>query len=221
MRLIRNITALALIISLFSACGGGNHALISTDLGDIKVLLYDNTPAHKKNFVKLVEEGFYDGLLFHRVMQGFMIQGGDPDSKDASPTARLGNGGPGYTIPHEIGAPHMRGVIAAARQPDQVNPQKASSGSQFYIVDGRKSTAQELDQLEKRKGIKYNDTQRKLYMEKGGAAILDGDYTVFGEVVSGMDVVDKIAAVKTNGNPPQGQSRPLKDVKILSIKMVR
>lgn len=220
-RLTKYVAAFVLMLCLLSACGGGEqYALITTDMGEIKVLLYDSTPQHKKNFVKLVNEGYYDDLLFHRVMKGFMIQGGDPDSRGAAPGKMLGQGGPGYTIPAEIGAPHIRGVLAAARQPDAVNPQKASSGSQFYIVDGRKSTAQQLDNFEQRKGIKYNETQRKLYMEKGGAASLDGDYTVFGEVVSGMEVVDKIAATQTDGNPPQGASRPLQDVK-MKIKIVR
>lgn len=204
-----------MLVLLLSSCGSYNHALISTDMGDIKIVLYDETPAHKKNFVELVEKGFYDGLLFHRVMSGFMVQGGDPDSKGAPAGTLLGNGGPGYTIPHEIGAPHIRGTVAAARQPDAVNPQKASSGSQFYIVHGRKFKDAELDQFEQRKNIKYNDVQRKLYKETGGAAMLDGDYTVFGEVVEGMDVVDKIAAVSKDA-----KNRPHTDIK-MTVKLVR
>jgi len=214
--ILKNLAFVAFFFLLMTSCNQGPvHALISTEKGDIKIMLYDSTPRHKANFVKLVKEGYYDELLFHRVMKGFMIQGGDPNSKNAPPGGTLGNGGPGYTIDHEIGAPHIRGAVAAARQPDAVNPEKKSSGSQFYIVDGRKSSAQQIESFERQKGIKYNDVQKKLYMEKGGAASLDGDYTVFGEVIEGMDVVDEIASM-----PKDPANRPIQDIK-MTIKIVK
>ena len=180
------------------------YAEIETNHGTFKVMLYNSTPKHKENFIKLANEGFYDNLLFHRVIKEFMVQGGDPDSKGAAPDKRLGGGGPGYQIDAEIGAPHLKGTLAAARNN---NPEKKSSGSQFYVVHGKKWTDQELDRLEQQKGIKYNETQRQLYKEQGGSAFLDNDYTVFGEVVEGIDVIDKIA------NVPTGQSdRPVQDV---------
>lgn len=133
------IFSLLVAATMLSACGGsgGQQAVISTSYGDITVLLYDDTPQHRDNFVQLVKDGFYDDLLFHRVMRGFMIQGGDPNSKGAAAGQSLGSGGPGYTVPQEIGSPHFRGALAAARQPDSVNPAKASSGSQFYLVHGK------------------------------------------------------------------------------------
>ena len=185
------------------------YALIETDYGTMKVMLYNTTPKHRDNFIKLAKEGFYDSLLFHRVIKGFMIQGGDPESRHASPSQPLGMGGPGYTLDPEIGAPHLRGALAAARQPDAVNPQKRSSGSQFYIVQGRTFTDAELDRIESQNGIKYSPEQRKFYKEIGGAPFLDGNYTVFGEVVEGLEVVDKIA------NTPTGPSdRPLQDIRM-------
>lgn len=194
---------------MLSACGGpeGQQVVISTNLGDITVLLYDDTPGHRDNFVKLVKEDFFEDLLFHRVMKGFMIQGGDPNSRNAAAGARLGSGGPGYTIPHEIGLPHYRGMLAAARQPDSVNPQKASSGSQFYIIHGNPVTDQMLDMFGRNKGIQYSPEQRALYKEIGGRPDLDMDYTVFGEVLDGMDVVDQIAGVSVDP-----ANRPFEDV---------
>ena len=193
----------------FSACGPADdhtYAEIETDFGTMKVMLYNSTPNHRDNFIKLANEGFYDGLLFHRVIDGFMLQGGDPDSKNAAPGQALGQGGPGYQIDHEIGAPHIRGALAAARTQ---NPQKRSSGSQFYIVQGSPVDDNTLNQMEQQKGIKYNDAQRQLYKELGGAPFLDNDYTVYGEVVDGFDVIDKIAQV------PKGQAdRPVQDVKM-------
>jgi len=183
---------------------------ITTDFGVIKVKLFNSTPLHRDNMVKLAGEGFYDDLLFHRVMQGFMIQGGDPDSRNAPLSQRLGGGGPGYRIPAELGAPHIKGALAAARTP---NPAKESSGSQFYIVHGKNLTDNQLDGIERNKNIKYSPEQRKLYKEIGGAPNLDMDYTVYGEVVEGLEVVDKIAAVEKNGE------RPIKDVK-MSIKLL-
>ncbi len=204
------LTSLASIL-IFSEChkDQGTYVAIDTDFGTMKVVLYDSTPKHRDNFIKLVKKGFYDGLLFHRVMKGFMIQGGDPDSKDAPKGKVLGLGGPGYTISAEIGAPHIKGALAAARMGGAGNPLKQSSGSQFYIVQGTVQNATQLKAVEGRKGITYNNEQRRLYTEIGGTPALDGDYTVFGAVVEGLDVIDKIAAVKTDRS-----NRPLKDVKM-------
>ena len=238
----------------------GTIVSIKTDLGEIKVKLYDDTPLHKENFIKLAKEGFYDGLLFHRVIKNFMIQGGDPDSKTAVKGARLGGGGPGYTIPAEIKDNHFhkRGALAAARLGGAQNPEKASSGCQFYIVQGdifrpteldslitmmnarkketmfrelvqaNNSTLQELQKNEDREGFNLfvaelrektdsafnagnqfslTDEEKEIYTTIGGYPSLDGDYTVFGEVIEGMDVVDKIAAVKTDAN-----NRPEEDI---------
>ena len=198
---------------LFSSCGGEKYtyALISTSMGDIKVKLYNNTPKHRDNFIKLAKEGYYDGTLFHRVIPNFMIQGGDPDSKGAAPGARLGAGGPGYRVDAEIKNYHYRGALAGAR--DQ-NPQKASSGSQFYIVTGKQVTAPELDGLQQRKGIVYSQGQRDLYTEIGGSPFLDGDYTVYGEVVEGIEVADAIA------NAARGQAdRPNQDIS-MTVKIL-
>lgn len=199
----------------FSACDtdNGTYAVIETEFGNMKVRLYDSTPIHKENFIKLANESFYDDLLFHRVINGFMVQGGDPQSKGADPNASLGMGGPGYTLDAEIGAPHFKGTLAAARTGDQMNPERKSSGSQFYVVHGKPVTDEMLDQIEQRNNIKYNEAQRKKYKEVGGAPFLDGQYTVFGEVVEGFDVIDKIAVVPVNG-----ASRPKQDVK-MKVKM--
>lgn len=175
-------------------------ALISTELGDIKVKLYGDTPQHRDNFLKLAKEGFYDGTIFHRVIPNFMIQGGDPDSKGAAPTKRLGMGGPGYTIPAEFSKKyiHKKGALSAARKGDQVNPTKASSGSQFYVVQGKISNSAELDMIENRLNFSYTPEQREAYKTVGGTPFLDTQYTVFGEVLEGLEIIDKIAAVKTN-----------------------
>lgn len=210
MRQLLNIILFVFICSLFTACGGeGNTVLIKTNKGDITVLLFDETPRHKDNFLKLAEEGLYEGTLFHRVIPNFMIQGGDPQSKGAGPNVPLGGGGPGYLIDHEIGQPHLRGALAAARTN---NPEKKSSGSQFYIVTGQPQSAATLDQFEKMKGIKYSEAQREAYMKDGGRPDLDQEYTVFGQVLSGMEVVDAISSVAT------GQAnRPTEDVVIESV----
>jgi peptidyl-prolyl cis-trans isomerase B (cyclophilin B) len=192
----------------------GKMVLIETELGNIKIRLFESTPIHTQNFLKLAEEGFYNGTLFHRVIPGFMIQGGDPDSKNATPDKMLGMGGPGYELLPEIGAPHFNGAVSAARLPDQVNMEKRSSGSQFFIVSAKPVSVQELDQITSFKGIKYTDEQRDFYLKQGGMPMLDKDYTVFGEVVEGMDVVVKIQAVQT------GQAdRPLKDIK-MNVKIL-
>jgi peptidyl-prolyl cis-trans isomerase B (cyclophilin B) len=189
-------------------CGGSEYtfAEIETNYGTMKVKLYNSTPQHRDNFIKLANEGFYDDLLFHRVINGFMIQGGDPESKDAPPEKRLGTGGPGYRIPAEIGALHIKGALAAARTP---NPEKKSSGSQFYIVHGRPIAEAQINALEQQKGVVYSPEQKELYKTLGGTPQLDNDYTVFGEVIEGMDVIDKIAAV-----PTQPGDRPVEDVKM-------
>ncbi len=190
---------------------------ITTDYGVMTAQLFDDTPQHRDNFLKLAEEGFYDGLLFHRVISGFMIQGGDPNSKEAPKGDRLGSGGPGYTVPAEFNDSlvHVKGAIAAARMPDSVNPDKASSGSQFYIVQGSAVDERALDRLESRRGTKYTDEQRAEYYEFGGYPPLDGDYTVFGKVISGFDVIDKIATVAKDT-----RDRPLEDVR-MTIKVIR
>lgn len=241
---------------------------ISTSMGDIVVALYDDTPLHRDNFVKLVKSGYYDGTLFHRVISDFMIQAGDPDSKNAPKGKMLGMGDPGYTIEAEIVYPrhfHKRGALAAARQGDQTNPERRSSGSQFYIVTGNTYNDQQLAQLENqmlrsrqqevfnRLATEHRDTimslrrnrdqaglqalndqlmdlmqaevrnnpprlsdeQRAAYTSVGGTPHLDGQYTVFGEVLQGMDVVDAIQAVATDHN-----DRPQEDVKILKMQLL-
>ena len=195
---------------LFTSCNRDpyTYALIETEFGNMKVMLYNSTPQHRDNFVKLAKEGFYDDLLFHRVIKGFMMQGGDPESRTAAPGQALGGGGPGYTIPAEIGAPHLKGTLSAARLGSN-NPQKESSGSQFFIVQGTQQTEQQMTSFEQRKRLKYNETQKKVYQEIGGYPALDGDYTVFGEVVEGLEVIDKIAS-----EPTAPGDRPLKDIKM-------
>jgi cyclophilin family peptidyl-prolyl cis-trans isomerase len=187
------------------------YVLIETDFGNMKVKLYNETPQHRDNFVKLVKEKYYDDLLFHRIIKGFMIQGGDPNSRNAGPDAPLGVGGPGYQIPAEIGMPHIKGALAAARTN---NPEKASSGSQFYIVQGTPQNEKSIDGVAKQKGITYTPEQIKEYTQRGGTPQLDGDYTVFGMVVEGLDVIDKIASVQTGR-----ADRPVQDVK-MHIKLV-
>lgn len=191
---------------------------IKTTLGDVTVMLYDDTPKHRDNIVKLVNQKFYDGLLFHRVMSNFMIQAGDPNSKDAKPGTQLGSGNPGYTVPAEFKPNrfHKKGALAAARTPDEVNPAKASSGSQFYIVTGRLWTANDLENQVARGHAKFTDEQKKVYETIGGYAPLDQAYTVFGEVTKGMDIVEKIAKVEVDA-----AKRPKVDVKIISMTIVK
>jgi peptidyl-prolyl cis-trans isomerase B (cyclophilin B) len=196
-------------------------AKISTEYGDMIIKLYDETPKHRDNFIKLVKEGFYNDLLFHRVIQGFMIQGGDPESKGAPASKMLGNGGPGYTIPAEITTRfiHKKGALAAARTPDNMNPARESSGSQFYIVQGGgpiTPTQGDLKAYGERKGFYYTGEQLKTYAEIGGRPDLDKDYTVFGEVVEGLDVIDKIASQPVN---QQFGNRPFADIKF-SISLI-
>lgn len=263
--------AFFIVIAFFTlgiSCGGSGKkpdetiVLIKTDFGEIKVKLYDDTPKHKANFIKLVNEGFYNDLLFHRVINKFMIQGGDPNSKGAEASAQLGAGGPGYTIPAEISPKyfHKKGALSAARIGGPRNPEKNSSGSQFYIVQGDVYRPGQLDTMEmminkQKKEIMFreylgnenskleafkekndrvgfdllvaeirekvdsiymavhqfsmSEDQRQAYTTIGGYPSLDSEYTIFGEVIEGLDVVDKIAAVKTNS-----ANRPLEDIKM-------
>ena len=194
------------------------QVLLKTTFGDIVIALYDDTPAHKANFEKLVNDKFCDGVLFHRIIKGFMIQGGDPDSKTAKAGQRLGSGDVGYTIPAEFVSTrfHKRGAVAAARMGDNVNPQKASSGCQFYIVDGTVYDNDKLNMIAQRTGKTFSPAQIDAYTTVGGAPFLDGDYTVFGEVVKGMEIVDKIAE-----QPKDGADRPVEDIKIISATIIQ
>lgn len=249
---------------------GQIKVVITTNYGLIKIKLYNETPLHRDNFVKLVKDHYYDSLLFHRVIQKFMIQGGDPDSRKALPGSTLGEGGPGYTIPAEINKVvfHKRGALAAARESDLDNPSQASSGSQFYIVQGRIFTDSLLQtqatritkrtlfnhfinlpenkhyldeyrkyvktetidsvkyindifdkkvekELQTAVQYKFTPEQTKAYTTIGGAPSLDNTYTVFGEVYEGMDIVDQIASQKVDGN-----SRPLEDIRIISVVII-
>lgn len=187
------------------------YVRIETSYGDMIAELYNETPQHRDNFIKLVKEGFYDGLLFHRVINNFMIQGGDPKSRDAKPGQPLGDGNLGYTVPAEFvqGLIHKKGALAAARMGDQVNPTKASSSCQFYIVQGNVWSAEHLQMMSARMGKNFDAQQVEAYTTVGGTPHLDYDYTVFGQVIEGLDVIDKIAAVKCGPG-----DRPLEDVKM-------
>lgn len=204
--------------------GKEEMVVITTKYGDMTVRLYPETPLHKANFLKLVNESFYDSTLFHRVIKGFMIQGGDPNSKSAAPGAPLGTGGPGYTIPAEFNAQfiHKKGALSAARQGDAVNPNKESSGSQFYVVQGKPVATADLERMVSQKNRNssdvssvYSPAQIETYNTLGGTPHLDGDYTVFGEVVEGLEVIDAIA-----NQPVDGRSRPLEDI-VMSMKIVK
>lgn len=194
----------------------GIKVKIHTTYGDMTVLLYDETPLHRDNFAKLVKEGYYNDLLFHRCIKGFMVQGGDPNSRNAAPGAQLGVGGPPYKIPAEFNRNliHKKGALAAARQGDMVNPKKESSGSQFYIVQGSVMNDMQIDQVQryvqqKDSTFQYSPAQREIYKTIGGTAQLDMDYTVFGEVIDGLNVIDSIAAQPTNQ-----ANRPNMDIKM-------
>lgn len=291
---MKKILAGALSLVALTACGGSNNqtldnstkeennqtmnstdntpvtsdakVLIHTSEGDIEVLLYGDTPKHQANFLKLAKEGYYDGTLFHRVINEFMVQAGDPDSKGAPAGKALGQGGPGYQIDAEFVYPkhfHKKGALAAARTSDQVNPERKSSGSQFYIVTGKVYTPEELNQMEMQmkqsamQGVFYQlanqhraeiikmqqegdqsglmklqetliaqaeqqtpdvaltEEQRTAYTTEGGTPFLDNQYTVFGEVTKGMDIVTKIEKTKTGAN-----DRPEADIKILSMEVL-
>jgi len=192
---------------MLSACNKETspHAIIKTDMGDIKIKLFEKkAPRHTENFVKLAKKGFYDGLIFHRILRGFMIQGGNTQIRTEEVSADVATDF--GLLDHEIGEYHFRGSLAAARTS---NPEKRS-GSQFYIVDGSPVTDQMLDGFERSNGVSYTPAERALYKQVGGAPVLDGNYTVFGEVISGMEVVDKIAAAPAPPNP--NGSRPFDDI---------
>lgn len=185
---------------------------IETPFGTMVAKLYDETPLHRDNFVKLAGESYYDDLLFHRVIKGFMVQGGDPNSKGADQGASLGSGGPGYQVDAEFveGLVHKKGALAAARMGDGANPEKKSSGSQFYIVHGRALDDNQIEQMEIQKGIHYPPDVKSAYKEHGGAPFLDGEYTVFGEVIEGLDIIDKIAEVETDRGDRPAESVTMK-----------
>lgn len=204
------ITAFILTMTATSALAQvkGTKVLIHTDYGDIKLVLYNDTPQHRDNFIKLAKDGFYNGSIFHRVINGFMIQGGG---------APQGKAEVDYRIPAEIRPNHIhkKGALAAARMGDNVNPAKESSGSQFYIVQGTVIPAATLVQYSQQTGIKFTPEQIKAYSTVGGSPHLDGGYTVFGEVIEGLNVVDKIAAVATGPG-----DKPLTDVK-MTVKVLK
>ncbi|MBO4561238.1 MAG: peptidylprolyl isomerase [Bacteroidaceae bacterium] len=277
------LLAILLMASTINSCGGSSSqsakaqavenetkVLVKTTAGDFTIKLYNETPLHRDNFIKLVEEHYYDSLLFHRVIREFMVQAGDPESKNAEKYAQLGAGGPGYTIPAEFVYPkyfHKRGALSAARQADQVNPERKSSGSQFYVVTGKKYRKYDLQDLEEQMNSQQaentfnllcaqnrdsimklqiaNDTdgllklqeeliakteamvkeagpfrftkeQADAYMTEGGAPFLDNQYTVFGEVVDGMKVIDKIESAGTDIH-----DRPRKDIRIITMELIK
>lgn len=201
------------------------RVMLETSVGKIVVELYDETPIHRDNFLKLVNSGFYDGLLFHRVIKDFMIQGGDPDSKDAPKGKLLGNGDLDYRLPSEIHIPdcfHKRGALAMAREGDDVNPERYSSASQFYIVWGKTCTSHALDKaqtmIDKATDgeVEIDKDMAQVYKTVGGTPHLDGQYTVFGEVMEGLDVVEKIQNMVTDRH-----DRPTEDVKIIKAVVVK
>ena len=216
------LVTLAVVLSLTANAKKEKRTTVEllTSKGKITIELYNETPLHRDNFIKLINEKFYDNLLFHRVITDFMIQGGDPDSKEAPQGNALGEGGPGYTVPAEIRFPvlfHKRGALAAAREGDITNPDRNSSGSQFYIVWGKTFTKEEInnitDAIEKHSNgiITFPENIKKYYMRYGGTPHLDGSYTVFGEVIKGIETVNAIQQVDTDSN-----DRPLEDIRILS-----
>ncbi|KLT64594.1 peptidylprolyl isomerase [Pedobacter sp. BMA] len=199
-------------LSTFASKPKNQYIKIKSEFGECIIKLYNETPLHRDNFLKLTKDGYFNGTLFHRVIKDFMIQGGDPDSRNAKPDSLLGEGGPKYTIPAEFRDSlfHKKGVLAAAREGDIINPEKASSGSQFYLVQGKVFTDEQLNSLEeKRLKHKIPDWQRLVYKTIGGTPHLDRNYTVFGEIISGLDMVDKIAMLTTDKN-----NRPKQDVKM-------
>ena len=191
---------------------------METSAGNMLIQLYEETPLHRDNFLKLAEEGYYEGLLFHRVIKGFMIQGGDPNSKNAPPGKSLGSGGPGYKIDAEFDKSlnHIKGALAAARQGGPINPEKRSSGSQFYIVQGKPMKMDQIESVAYRKGLDYDAETIEIFKSEGGTPFLDMEYTVFGRVIKGLEVIDRIAEVSTDG-----KDRPVHDIKIKSVKVIK
>jgi cyclophilin family peptidyl-prolyl cis-trans isomerase len=190
-----------------------------TTKGTLVIRLSDSTPLHRNNFIKLVNQHFYDGILFHRVMSQFMVQTGDPKSKTAKPGEALGQGSPGYTVPAEMRPYlfHKKGALAAARTPDEINPTRESNGSQFYLVHGRVYSDEELNSVESRlNGYKIPEAHREVYKTIGGTPSLDQKYTVFGEVIKGISVIDSIAAVTTGE-----RNRPVEDVRIIKATLIK
>ena len=205
-------TALLMICSGSVFAGKPKHRYVKivTNKGQCIIMLYNQTPFHRDNFIKLVKEGYFNGILFHRVINHFMIQGGDPDSKNAKQGVLLGKQEPKRTIPAEFcdSLFHKKGVLAAAREDDNVNPNRESSSSQFYLVQGKVFTDDQLDQLEERRlKFKIPEYQRAVYKTLGGTPHLDRNYTVFGEIVEGLDMVNAIASVQTDSN-----DRPVEDI---------
>ena len=224
---MRKLVMLLSLVAVMASCSSKKEYMVRmfTTAGVVDMKLYDETPKHRDNFVKLVKEQRYDSLLFHRVIRNFMIQGGDPDSKYAAPGKLLGEGDLGYTVEPEFMPElhfHRRGALAAAREGDDVNPTKASSASQFYIVWGNVFTKEQLDRLKTQykqrtgKDITITPEQLEVYTTIGGTPHLDGDYTVFGEVVKGLEVVDAIQNVKCDEN-----DRPLRDVRIIKMELIK
>ena len=200
---------LCVFLGMAAQAQNETKVLIKTSMGDITVMLYDDTPQHRDNFVKLVNEGWFTGSPFHRVIKNFMIQGGQNAD---------GRVDPGYRIPAEIKKNHFhkKGALAAARMGDQVNPKKESSGSQFYIVQGQVLDEVMINRYEQYYGKKFGARERQAYMSVGGTPHLDGEYTVFGEVTEGLEVVDKIASVQTRPGDV-----PVKPVSIISMEIVK
>ena len=216
-----------LLLSLLTlpAAAQTNEVLIETTEGNIRIILYDDTPVHRDNFLKLVDEHFYDSLLFHRVIKNFMIQAGDPKSKKAEPGETLGGGDLGYTLPAEIKATthyHAKGAVAMAREGDRVNPDRRSSACQFYIVWGRTYSTKELEAIQEKVQANTNGQTNFTsemfwtYRKRGGSPHLDGQYTVFGEVTEGLDVVEKIQKVFTDD-----YNRPVDDIRILKTTRIK
>lgn len=211
--------SLLLLVCLCFACLSfakkPTRIAIQTEYGKIVLQLYDNTPLNRDNMIKLAKQHYYDSTLFHRVIPNFVIQGGDPDSKHAKPGQMLGDGDLGYRVPAEINDIdfHKRGALGVARDN---TPDKSGSACQFYIVTGKKYTDADLDAMERRSGRKYTPEQREVYKTQGGVPHLDGGYTVFGEVVEGMDVVDKIS-----NEPRDAHDRPDKDIRMISVRVVK
>ena len=222
-KLILTLLALAMMVCSANAQTSTSEVLLETTAGNIRIALFDETPQHRDNFLKLVKEHVYDSLLFHRVIKDFMIQGGDLHSKHAQPGQRLGSGDYNYTVEAEFRLPkifHRRGMVAMAREGDRVNPERRSSACQFYIVWGRVYNDARLMKVQERLDttahVQLTPEMQEVYKTVGGIPHLDGQYTVFGEVVEGLDVVDRIQQSATDPN-----DRPLEDIRILRATVIK